>query len=546
MNLRIFQKFDPWERNRAVWEKRPKEAPPPAPAGTPPAPLRAPADAAAWQAQVAEQRQRVAALSQRPEPEAAAAADAALTALGIQIETAPQEGQSLITIEQLETVLKKAKVKQLLALDASLNTPVTKEEKEAFQKKYNDISGSLDLALIGKNISEGKLNIRELVIFSQIMDETPTLLSGLSDHIKKALEGASQRCKMLHGALEKQLKPKFDLDAVDDVFKKESYKEAYKKFLADPSKKDEFLAAVVDPNDKAIIGWAITAEPTLTEKTAIAAKFKDLIAKNDPAAIGEAVTSDPPQMNFREGMIAKAVLDDLQRAAEESEIPDSLKGLGFMALLEKLIEKLTELAAKLSISIEKAFGRKEGPGEKPRFAKSPLGEADGTIKKFALAREYESGKGLEITAQSNTPIFAVGGGTIKNLGDNKVELKADNGRRVVYQNVVIKDGLDNTKVNPGAEIGKTGTLQTLTLQYFNEKQEEEDPAPLLADFIETQPTAPPAAPTAPAAVINNPAAAPTTPPVPPAPPAAPSPTTTPPAPAPKPPIPPPPPAAAQG
>lgn len=503
-----------------------KDAPQQTPGGEPPAPAQTPDQAAAAaEKQKAEGTARAAAAQKTDQ--SAEQAEAVLATLGIEVKKAPQEGQPPMTVEQLEPVLQKAQPEQILELYTSLNGAVGDEEKTAFQEKYKDRNGSLDAARIGKDISEGKLPIRELIIFSRILDETPDLLSKQNEVVRQALEGASERCKALQSALEKQLQPKFSAEQVDAVFKKEPYKEAYKKFLAD-NKQDEFLAAITDPKDKETIAWAIAAEPTVKEKTAVAEKFKDIIAKSDPEAIGQAVTSDPPQMNFREGKIAKAILADLQRVAEESAIPDSIKGLGFMAILEKLIDQLSKLAGKISAAIEKEFAKKdkqggEKPSEQPlRFAKSPLGEENGNSKKFTMARTWESGKGVEISAAPDTPIFAVGAGTLKEVGNNKVELAADNGRKVIYENIIIESVFNNTKVAAGAKIGKTGHQKTLSFRFFDGNGAEQNPEPLLADFVAEKipaqaPAQSPASATPPPAPIAPSKAPPPPPPPPPLP-----------------------------
>lgn len=484
-----------WKSERFVWEKKPGEAPAPAPAGTPPAPARTPEQEAA--AREAMEKQRIAAATAaRRTDQAGEQADAALDAeLGgggaaAQAPAAPGETpefaetklrakyqEKLKAIQDLVGTNKgeeaERKIGELYAslepaerllLSQIVPTQFTDQEKADFIKAYTK-EDKLDTAAIEQKIREGALKPREYYMASQIIKEEK----------------------------EKQ-KPAYSFEEIQAAFAKPDHKEAYGQFLKDQNTA-KFLESIPDPEDKKKIKWAVEAEATEIEKKALADELKDTFPKT-PEEL--AAKLEKGELDYRRGKVCKGILDDLQKASEgESLIPDSVKGLGFMAILEKLIDQLSKLAEKISGALEKAFAKKDQPSEKPRFAKSPLGEENGNPKKFIIARIYESGKGMEIATPPNTPIFAVGSGTIKDLGNNKIELVADNGRKVVYQNVIIELGANNKKVDSGEKIGKTGPLQTLTLQYFNEKAVEDDPEPLLAAFITTQPapspttTAPP-------------------------------------------------------
>jgi len=504
MNLRIFQKFDPWSRSghAFVWNKKPGETPPPAPAGAPeaeqpPAPADAAADARA-QAHQAEQGAQLAEKARAGQPDHAAA-EAVLAELGIEVKVAPKEGQPQLTVEKIEEALRQGSMEKLLALDVVLSTSVTEQEKEALQKKF-DTNGILDWKKLTQALGQVELTVRELVVMSALLEENPEAMTEGAD--KTLLQQANERLKALKTALEKQLKPQYTAEQVDQLFRKPECREAYDQFIKDDNKA-KFLAAIVpivNEEEKKIIEWAITTPPTVFEMKAVAEKSKDLIAKKDQEAIVTAVVER--KMNYREGMTAKAILDDLQRIAEsQSNIPDSVKGLGFVAILEKLIDQLSKLAAKISGALERAFAKKDEPSEQPSFAKSPFGED----KKFKLKQSYEPGKGIAFEAPKDTQIFTVEPGKIS-VNGNVVTVTLRKGSRIEYRNITAEPGINGQTIEAGKPIGKVSQQGFVQLEAFDKEGGELDPELFLKPYLAPEETVvqKPAPPTGP--VVPSPSA----------------------------------------
>lgn len=346
------------------------ETPPPAPVEAAPAPAKqAPpgqAQVAAVQREQAKQGGERAQAAQAGQPDAQEA-EKILAQLGLDVKTAPKEGAAPLTVEHISESLAKATPDQLLALDATISASVTEAEKTALQNKYTT-NGSPDWKALGADLAQGKLTVRELVVFSAMLDSG----TSIPEDAKPQFEQAGQRLKMLQEGFQNQLKPKYEPAAIDALFKKPEYQDAYGRFLNDGNK-EEFLKAVTDDNDRTAIEWAITSAPTVEEKKTVAEKFKDLLAKDAPAqAIAQALVSDPPQMNYREGMVAKALLDDLQKAAQsQDKIPDELKGVGIVGLLGKLIEKLSKIIEKITGELDKQFRKKPGAVEQSNAPQAP-------------------------------------------------------------------------------------------------------------------------------------------------------------------------------
>lgn len=428
------------------------EQPPPAEPKVETAP-QAPADSAAATAAQARQAEQG---EQRKERSAAgppdpAEAEAVLAQLGIEVKVAPKEGQPPLTLEKIGEALAKAKPEQLIALEDALSTAVTDQEKKALQEKF-DANGLLDWKKLVQTLGEGKLSVRELVVMSAILETNPPSIWHGVD--KAPLDQASQRINTLKQALEKQLKPQYAPEQVDALFKKPEYQTAYAAFIKDGDK-EKFLAAITNEEDRKVIEWAITADPTIAEKTAVGKKFESLIAKKDAAAIAEAVGKG--EMNYREGMVAKALLDDLQRVAEsQDKIPDELKGLGFMALLEKLIEKLTKLMEKLTGQIDKAFAKKSD-----QFPTSPIGGD----QKFIIEKAAE-GVNLKAEKAGLDVKYAVPGkGKVAEVGADYVKIEAGKGF-IIYKGIkpAVTKG---TEVSEGTIIGRMNT-DVLNFQMIGE------------------------------------------------------------------------------
>ncbi|MBI2638186.1 hypothetical protein HYW83_01210 [Candidatus Peregrinibacteria bacterium] len=136
----------PFKPARLVW-LGPGETPPAPAAGETPPPPEArpdapPADAAAAAVAQAERSARVAERSAAGQPDPAEA-EAVLRQLMNELPIEAREGLAPITVEQIETALKKFNPEQLLRLDTVLNSSVTDQEKLDFQKKFST-DGVLD------------------------------------------------------------------------------------------------------------------------------------------------------------------------------------------------------------------------------------------------------------------------------------------------------------------------------------------------------------------------------------------------------------------
>lgn len=467
MICRNFSQFDEWKPARLVWDA-PEEAPAPAAGEAPPPaeakPEQSPADTAAAAAAQAEQgaTRREAVAAGQPNP---AEAEAVLAALGVEVKVAPKSGEPL-TLEKIGEALAKAQPEQILTLQAALDDAVTDKEKEDLQKKFN-ANGLLDWKGVVQAIAEGKLSVRELVVVSALLEENPTAITAQGVD-KASVEQASQRIKTLKQALEKQLNPQYAADQVDALFRKPEYQDAYEAFIKDQDQA-KFLAKIPNEEDRKIIEWAIKTPPTIAEKTAVGKEFESLIAKKDTAAIGEAVIART--MNYREGMAAKALLDDLQRVAEsQDKIPDELKGLGFMGLLEKLIEKLTKLMEKLTGQLDKAFAKKSD-----QFDTSPIGGD----QKYTLEKPGTGEQGINLRAEkSGQEVKAVTGGKVAEVGPNYVKVQVGKGF-VIYGGLIPAVKKDE-EITKGA---KLGVMQNdlLNFQMVGEDGKQIDPTKMLGN-----------------------------------------------------------------
>ncbi|GEM_PF-5587969 len=478
MNCRNFSQFDEWKPARLVWDGA--EAPATGEAPPPEAkPDATPVDPAIAEAAQAERGARVAEAAQAGQPDPAAA-ETILAQLGIEVKATPKEGQSPLTVEQIEAAFAKANPQQLLMLDSALSAEVSAQEKIDLQKKF-DANGLLDWQKLGQALAEGKLSVRELVVMSALLEANPTAIT--PQGVDKApLQQGSERLKMLQAALEKQMKPKYALEQVDQLFKKPEYDAAYTQFIKDGDKA-KFLAAITNEADKPIIEWAISAPPTILEKKAVAAKYEALINQQNQEAIGKAVVAGT--MNYREGMIAKALVDDIQRIAEQQDkIPDELKGLGFMGLLEKLIEKITKLLEKLTNQIDKAFKK---PSE--QFATSPIGGD----QKFVIEK---ANKGVNLRAEKaglDVKYAVPGKGKVVEVGPDYVKIQAGKGF-IIYSGITLAPTVTkDAEVSEGTKLGVMKT-DVLNFQMLGEDSKQIDPTKLLGKYVKSPETKPAEAP----------------------------------------------------
>ncbi|MBI4994653.1 hypothetical protein HZC21_03345 [Candidatus Peregrinibacteria bacterium] len=251
-----------------------------------------------------------------------------------------------------------------------------------------------------------------------------------------------------------------------------------------------------------------------------AEKIIEDLAKKYPEAFGkyEKETAENPEQ--AEKALIEAIKDptDKQKLAaalsvadptkpEEKEessdkTSDALKGAGFGALLEKLIDRLTKLFDKLSVELTKLFGSFEKKAAKAEI-KSPLGEN----KKFTIAKDYKAGEGITIAADANAEIYSVGNGTVTNIDKNAntIEITGpDEKSKIVYKNVIpdsnLKTGADATKIEPGKQLllGKAASNAGIPFQYFDANGTERDRTENFkrAELIEEKDSTPLAGPTA--------------------------------------------------
>lgn len=272
------------------------------------------------------------------------------------------------------------------------------------------------------------------------------------------------------------------IEQVNAAFEKYKENDSYKVFLEDlhnETAKKAFLDEIKDENDKKAIAWALTAEVTKEEKDAIVKELD----KNFPIDSKDAgIRVAEGKLNYRQWLICSAILKE---TTEQSAIPEAVEKAGIIAVIEKFMEKLSQLVDKFGELLGGLAGGKEKQAaSKPR--ESPLGKET----KFKLKEGYQKGKGVAIEAAPNTPIYAVETGTITKADttNNIIEITGPNNKwAVIYRNVIPDNSIQTGKtIERGAAIGKSGPQGFLTFQFIDEYKQEQDPTTrLLAGFIET-------------------------------------------------------------
>jgi hypothetical protein len=483
---KTFFEFEAFKPVRLVWEKGPAEgqSAPPAAAETK---AETPATEVKPNPKVAEDAQKAAKASEATEQEhTSTAANAEFEAIMAAHKDKPEE---------VAAELVKLKPEELQAIKTALATEATEADKKAFP-----IS---DLEAVSKKFDAGKFTPSEIVILCTVLAEKSS-----DPKAKELAEKTAKWLDELRSALEIQ-KQKVIFAEIDKTFKK--YPDKYEKYLEAAKKatdeatskkaKEDFLASITDDKDRETLRFALDESTISKEEQNYVEKYVLRGKKLPPKEIAE------KEMSYRESIVALSLITPadikklkltpaeaerigaIRKAMETakrtagSSIPEALKGVGIVGLIEKLVEQITKLIEKLSGQINKAFGIEKGK----QFDISPLvGNGSFTLSK----EEGKPGVYLKPTEGASREVQSISDGTVESVDKvaGTVIVKAGGGK-IIYGN------LEDIKVEPndpvvvggvGAKPTPLGTIrgEAFNFQILNTKGVQKDPTELLSKFTE--------------------------------------------------------------
>lgn len=328
----------------------------------------------------------------------------------------------------------------ILIINRAVSADVTEEEKKNFKGKYIE-NGALKInefqtALFPKNPAE--LNIRELAILENLLtsDEDFKKILGQAQLDEENLEVIAQIKICLQTLNEAMMQGGPDLEKINTAFRKYTHTPEYQTLLKNPEDQttiNAFIALSTDPEEKEMLSWAILAYPTPQE-------LDNFAKKNDVPKSTEEIEerTQKGEYTYRDREIANEVLDKAKKAVAAGtaeSLEKAVEKMGFMATLEKLIEKLGKLFDKLGSEMEKLFKVK-----KEKFPRSLVRDATGNEKDFTFSKKLENNIPLIEVKTDNgislNNIAPVGSKVIKADGQS-VEIKApdpDN-RTFIYRGI---------------------------------------------------------------------------------------------------------------
>lgn len=367
---------------------------------------------------------------------------------------------------------------------------ITDAETDDFVKRYSK-DGKLDSFDLAKKMASGILPPRDFWISLKFITEKE--VDQLKQNKLLTPEQAAGLSRIL--ALIPRETPG------EETVKKliEGYKEPYEKLLSamQGAKDEQTLAAAeeeflkaIKPEDKKTAEWLVRGAVSKEEMDAVKAKFDsktfDFPFPQNEQEVNTRVYER--KLSYREGKVVKAMLKNLAHAAETdgTTLEKAAETVGFMTLLEKLIEKFTALADRISAELEKIFKPKEKPAEakaEAKFDSSPLKE------KFTIKEPFNSQNpnGVLLETEPRKEVTSVGKGKIEEVSTDYVTIKSPTGNLTfTYRGFTPQQGLQKGKdVGPGDVLGTTGGQ--LRFEMKNEKGAQMNPEPFFKpEFKQTE------------------------------------------------------------
>lgn len=366
---------------------------------------------------------------------------------------------------------------------------------DAVQKENTNEKTAEDIISKGEAL-EKSMTSEEQKILAWITDSKPdpeksTALNSiipkeeLAENLREALKknpGLQKQMlsnlQVFQQAIEKRKSaPRYSHDEINKAMKKcqKTAQQEYKDFLDGKITREAYLAKIPDGREKEIVTWALTANPSEIEKKEMLERT--LAGKKlTPDEIREKV--EKGELNLRDQNVAFALIEnedvqawekagtitsevaqglrvDIQARksieAAGSKIPDTLEGMGFMALLEKLIKQLTDLFKKLGTELEGQFEKKGGATAEPaapevaepeqnEAPKVPAFEVKSSPVNVTLGEiPQKTKKGFLITKAQDASVLSIADGKITKSEGSIVEVTAADGTVVTYEG--LKDGV---------------------------------------------------------------------------------------------------------
>ena len=217
---------------------------------------------------------------------------------------------------------------------------------------------------------------------------------------------------------------------------------------------------------------AIADEPGFSDSFKMA--MRSLSEHTDEAAeAGGEGTNDEDDEPEEEGKKVDKKEDDKPTAEEAKDtVVEAAKSGGFMAMLEKLIEKFGKLFEQIGNWFSEKFD-----GMTPKFKKSPIGGTE----KFTISTAE---KGVDLkTKKTGLDATWVKDSEAKVVDVGEDYVKVGNAEGIVTYSKIKPDVTRGAIVKPGAKLGAI-VGDTLNLQMEDKDGKSEDPTSLLRGFVD--------------------------------------------------------------
>lgn len=369
---------------------------------------------------------------------------------------------------------------------------ITDDETNLFEQQYIK-DGAFNADAMMEKVAKGELTLREFFTAFKLM-HTEDIDRAAERKLLTPVE--ARNLTHVLRIIPRESPPEADVKKVI-----EKYKTAYETFLKDKNKAALLEAMKDDQESIRIMTWLLEEPVSDKEIAGVQDKFKKESKELPKTAEEIDAKVAAGELDYRQGRAIKESLHDMQQAAvaEGKTLEEAAAETGgFMALLEKLIDKLTALANRLSAEVDKFFKPKqEKASEQAKtFDNSPIKGGQFTIAK-------NPDKGFDLTTDEPREVAVVVDGAKVEKAEPTYVILAKGNAKFIYTGLTPSRSLTaGVTVKAGDTLGQmTGT--TLNFQALNEKGEQVDPGNLFKPewkkteqaAATTQPAPAPAKPT---------------------------------------------------